>query len=135
STGTMTDPAGSRDFPTILLIDDDPDWRVLVRESLEQAGFRVFEESRGDRVLQAVERRRPDVIVLDHNMPGIDGLQVTAFLHERWPTLPVVLTSSFGDPRTVERALGLGARYLDKPFQLAVLVREVAKLSAVKARR
>jgi two-component system nitrogen regulation response regulator NtrX len=131
----MTDPLGSTDLPTILVIDDDPDWRVLVRESLEQAGFRVFEESRGDRALQAVERRRPDVVVLDHHMPGIDGLQVTAFLHERWPTLPVVLTSSFGDPRTVERALGLGARYLDKPLRLGALVREVAKLSAVKTRR
>lgn len=131
----MTYPVGSRDLPTILLIDDDPDWRVLVRESLEQAGFRVFEESRGDRVLHAVERRRPDVVVLDHHMPGIDGLQVTAFLHERWPTLPVVLTSSFGDPRTVERARGLGARYLDKPFQLAALVREVATLSEGKTRR
>lgn len=131
----MTDPVESGALPTILLIDDDPDWRVLVRESLEQAGFRVFEESRGDRALQAVERRRPDVVVLDHHMPGIDGLQVTAFLHERWPTLPVVLTSSFGDPRTVERALGLGARYLDKPFQLGALIREVAKLSAVKTRR
>lgn len=131
----MAESVRSGDRSTILVVDDDPDWRAILRESLERAGFRVVEESRGDRALRAVERRRPDVVVLDHHMPGIDGLEVTAFLHERWPTLPVVLTSSFGDPRTVERARGLGARYLDKPSQIAALVREVVKLSEGKARR
>jgi DNA-binding response OmpR family regulator len=130
----MTEPGRSDDLSTILVVDDDPDWRALLRESLERAGFRVFEESRGDRALRAVERRRPDVVVLDHHMPGIDGLEVTAFLHERWPALPVVLTSSFGDPRLVERARGLGALYLDKPFQIAALVCEVTRLAEGKAR-
>ena len=129
----MTESKRSRDVSTILVVDDDADWRALLRESLEQAGFEVFEESRGDRALGAVERALPDVVVLDHHMPGIDGLEVTAFLHERWPSLPVVLTSSFGDPAIVERALGLGARYLDKPFQMAALVGEVARLSRSRA--
>jgi DNA-binding response OmpR family regulator len=132
----MTDSENATgNISTILVVDDDADWRALLRESLEHAGFEVFEESRGDRALRVIERQHPDVIVLDHHMPGINGLELTAFVHQRWPSLPVVLTSAFGDRSTVERALGLGARYLDKPFQMSELVREVARLSRSGAGR
>jgi CheY-like chemotaxis protein len=128
----MIDPMGSADVSTILVVDDDADWRALLRESLEEAGFEVLEESRGDRALRTVERHQPDVVVLDHHMPGLNGLELIAFLHQRWPALPVVLTSSFGDPGTIERARGLGARYLDKPFTITTLVNEIARLSGGK---
>ena len=124
----MSDPHSAAVASTILVVDDDADWRALLRESFEDAGFDVLEESRGDRAVCVVERRHPDVVVLDHHMPGINGLEVVAVLHRRWPSLRVVLTSSFGDPVIMDRARKLGARYLDKPFHIAALVREVSSL-------
>lgn len=113
----------------VVVADDDAEWRVLLRYSLEQAGFQVLEASRGDVALVMVERQRPDVIVLDHHMPGLNGLDVIAVLHRRWPTLPIVLMSAFADPRIAEQALGLGAsRYLDKPFHMVALVTELLTL-------
>jgi CheY-like chemotaxis protein len=115
---------------TVLVVDDDADWRILVRESLEQAGFRVVEAARGDAAVTSVEHHQPDIVVLDHHMPGVNGLDLIAFLHRRWPALPLVLTSAFGDASLVKRAQQLGAtRYLDKPCHLDTLVTEIAALS------
>jgi DNA-binding response OmpR family regulator len=131
----MVDPA-HRDGPTVLVADDDAEWRTLLRYSLEQAGFQVLEASRGDSALTLAERQPPDVVVLDHEMPGLNGLDVITGLRRRWPTLPIVLTSAFGDPRIVEQAMGRGAsRYLDKPFHLAALVAEILTLLRINQPR
>jgi DNA-binding NarL/FixJ family response regulator len=68
-------------------------------------------------------------------MPGIDGLEAIALLRDRWPALPVLLTSSFADPQIITQATGLGARYLDKSFATGDLVTEVARLSGGNTRR
>jgi two-component system response regulator AtoC len=116
---------------TVLVVDDDGDWRMLLREWLEGAGFQVLEETRGDSALSSIERHRPDVVVLDHHMPGLNGLDLVAVLHRQWPGLPLVLTSAFGDPGLIARARRLGAsRYLDKAGDIETLVTEIVALSA-----
>jgi len=114
---------------TILIVDDDAEWRNVLRLALEGAAFHVIEVPHGDLALVAVEQHAPDVVVLDHHMPGLDGLSLIGLLRRRWPTLPLVLTSAFCDPVTVERALRAGAtRYLDKPFRLRALLAEIEAL-------
>jgi CheY-like chemotaxis protein len=126
----MTEPAASQ-LATVLVVDDDVDWRQLLRESLEKAGYRVIEAPRGDVALTSVEQQRPDVVVLDHHMPGLNGLDVTARLRTRWPLLPIVLMSAFGDAHVMERAHELGVtRYLDKPFPISTLVEQIGRLSS-----
>jgi CheY-like chemotaxis protein len=121
---------------TVLVIDDDAEWRSLLREALGQVGYRVLETARGDLALAAVERDRPDVLVLDHHMPGLDGLDLIAALRRRWPILPVVLTSAFGDPLIAERALRYQAtRYLDKPFHITSLIAEISALAGGRKAR
>lgn len=113
----------------ILVVDDNDTWRTALRISLEREGFQVFEESRGDRAFAALELHRPDVIVLDNHMPGLEGLDLLGLLRHRCPHLPVVLMS--GDPRTAELARARGAaRFIDKPFRPQELIDELRRLAA-----
>ncbi len=97
--------------------------RATLRDTLEDAGFRVAEASDGDALLRVARQVEPEAIVLDHQMPGPRGLDVLPILRERHPHAPVVLMTSFGGARTRETALGLGAAaYLDKPFRMATLL-------------
>src|SRR5262245_45881353 len=118
------------DGATILIVDDDAEWRNVLRLALEGAELHVIEVPHGDLVLAAVEQHEPDVVVLDHEMPGVDGLSLITLLRGRWPRLPLVLTSAFCDPVIVEQALRAGAtRYLDKPFRLRALLTEIEALT------
>lgn len=119
--------------PTILIVDDDAAWRLLLEDTLRREGFRVIGESRGDRVMATIDLHRPEVVVLDNQLPGATGLFLLAFLHDRWPDLPVLLMTAFGGPLVAEQAQRVGARrYLDKPFPLADLVGEVRRLTRAR---
>jgi len=119
---------------TVLVIDDDPEMRALLKDVLEGAGHRVLQEADGDRVIPSLESERVDVVILDKEMPGVNGMDLLAFLRHRWPTTPVILITAFGGPNVAAEALRLGAaRYLEKPFrvaQLAEMVRTLAPSAA-----
>ncbi len=109
------------DMPrTVLVVDDDAQMRALLRDVLERDGLRVFEEARGAEAILAVESMRPDIVILDQEMPGTSGFDVLSFLRHRFPGLPVILITAFGGPRVAEEARRRGAHhYLEKPFRLA----------------
>ena len=107
--------------PLVLLVEDDPDGRVLFAEWLRQAGFRVEQAHNG---LQALERAldlRPDAILTDLNIPGIDGYELTRRLkHDaRTERIPILAMTGYApftqDPGRAERA-GCDA-VLPKPCQ------------------
>ena len=115
----------------ILLVDDDPEMRAVVRDFLEGAGFRVLEAADTDGLLALVPRVEPAAIILDHELPGDWGLEVLPLLRERHPHIPVVVITAFGGPRLRATAEQLGAAgYLDKPFRLARLLCLVQQLLA-----
>ena len=115
--------------PPILVVDDDPDMRSLLQEALEREGFAVSTEATGSAVIAAVERARFDAVVLDKELPGLNGLDLLAFLRQRCPDTPVVLVTSFGGPLAAEAARRRGAaRYLDKPLRLPDLVAALREL-------
>lgn len=119
---------------TLLVVDDDPAWRDAVKEWLEREGFRAIMLARGDWVVHAVDLHRPDVVVLDVNLPGITGLEVLRAVERRWPALPVVVMTAFGGPTVGAEARRLGAvAYLEKPFRMATLV-EAVRGAAARAR-
>jgi DNA-binding NtrC family response regulator len=116
---------------TLLVVDDDPAWRDALKEWLEREGFRAIMLARADWVVQAVELHRPDVIVLDVNLPGTSGLDVLGAIERRWPSLPVVIMTAFGGPGVGAEARRLGAAaYLEKPFRMATLVDEIRRVAA-----
>lgn len=111
--------------PTVLVVDDDPHLREIVRFALEQGGFRVDEAADGRAALTQVDHALPALIVLDIMMPELDGLAVCREVRRKHE-LPIVFLSSRDDE--VDRILGLelgGDDYLTKPFSPRELVARV----------
>jgi two-component system, NtrC family, response regulator AtoC len=107
----------------ILLVDDEPGMLRYIRTLLEVDDYTVQTASTGEDALQQVEKGlRPDLVLLDLLMPGIDGLQTLEQLRQLVPGLKVVMLSCVSDTRKVVQAIRLGAHdYLTKPFQKAEL--------------
>src|SRR6202166_3786299 len=107
------------DAVNILLVDDEPGMLRYIRTLLEVDDYTVQTASTGEEALQQVEKGlRPDLVLLDLLMPGIDGLQTLEQLRQLVPGLKVVMLSCVSDTRKVVQAIRLGAQdYLTKPFQ------------------
>jgi CheY-like chemotaxis protein len=108
----------------ILVVEDDGSLRAALRSVLEDEGFTVFEAADGTRAVAQVDRVGPDAVVLDINMPGLDGYGVLRQLRSRsaTATLPIlVLTANSGEESEV-RAFELGANdFLVKPFRAGAI--------------
>lgn len=127
---TVTQPA------TVLVADDSPTVRTLVRMQLETAGYRVLEAEDGEQAVKAVRSAPVDAILLDVEMPVMDGLKTITALRQDPGTrdVPVVFLSSRDSGDDVVEALRLGAQdYLRKPPEEAELLARVA--AAVEVRR
>ena len=108
--------------PTILIIDDEPPIRRLLRAALEPQGYRVCEAENGQLGLQEAVACRPDVVVLDLGLPDQDGLQILKRLRE-WSQTPVLVLSVRDREGDKVAALDQGADdYLTKPFGTAELL-------------
>ena len=113
---------------TVLLVDDDGDWRAALEHWLQGEGMRGIGLGRGEWITSAIDTHRPDVVLLDIHLPGLDGLQILEVLRLRWPSLPVVVMTAFGGFETGELARRCGATgYLEKPFRMAELMSELAR--------
>jgi two-component system, OmpR family, KDP operon response regulator KdpE len=102
--------------PRVLVVDDEAGIRRFLRASLEAHGYSIQEASSGEEALQVVPAFRPDLILLDLGLPGMDGKQVTSCLRE-WTQTPILILSVQGDEALKIAALDAGADdYLTKPF-------------------
>ena len=112
-----------KDTANILLVDDEPGMLRYIRTLLEVDDYKVETASTGEEaVLRVNKGLRPDLVLLDLLMPGIDGLQTLEQLRQIQPGVKVVMLSCVGDTRKVVQAMRLGAHdYLTKPFQKAEL--------------
>jgi two-component system phosphate regulon response regulator PhoB len=118
----------------ILVVEDDEDIRELVRFNLVREGHRVFAVSTGEEALDLARKERPDLIVLDLMLPGMDGLEVCKILRGEPATseIPIVIVSAKGEESDVVTGLELGADdYLTKPFRPRILL---ARIKAVLRR-
>src|SRR5579863_9658184 len=121
--------------PLVLVADDDHKILRLVRIELTAQGFAVMMAERGEEALEAAQRQRPDLIVLDIIMPGMDGLSVLRTLRET-SGVPVILLTAKGTDTDKILGLELGADdYLPKPFnpeELTARVRAVLRRSQMR---
>lgn len=121
-----------RDAPRVLLVEDDARLAALVQEYLEREGFAVTLEARGDRAAERIPRERPDVVILDLMLPGLDGLAVCRAVRPAFPGAILMLTARGEE---VDEIVGLevGADdYLAKPVRPRLLL---ARLHALLRRR
>lgn len=114
---------------TVLVVDDAADIRLLQRAVLDRSGFSVVEADGGPDALAALASEpRPDAVVLDVQMPVMDGWQTLAAIRSdpRLCDVPVILCTVKAGPTDTERAWRAGCDgYLSKPFPIARLVEEV----------
>jgi two-component system KDP operon response regulator KdpE len=109
--------------PQVLIVDDEPPIRRLLRVSLGAQGYRVLEAESGAVALTLVDRNPPDVIVLDLGLPDVDGVEVIERLRQNGSAIPLIVLSSRTDERGVVEALDLGADdYVTKPFGIDELL-------------
>jgi DNA-binding response OmpR family regulator len=110
---------------TILVVEDEMKIAGLVRDYLQHAGFEVIVAGDGEAALSSARGSRPDLIVLDLGLPGVDGLDVTRELR-RTTSVPIVMLTARGDESDRVAGLELGADdYVVKPFSPRELVARV----------
>lgn len=115
----------------ILVADDDDDIRALVAFTLRRRGYSVLEASAGDTALELARVERPDLVVLDVGMPGLNGIEVaTAMKRDAvCAAIPIIILSAKGQPVEIEQGLSVGAdTYLVKPFAPKDLAATVVEL-------
>src|SRR5687768_6750811 len=129
------DPADGSRGATVLLVEDEEPLRKVMRDLLERDGYNVAEAADGVQALDAVDRHAPDIILLDLNLPGLDGYNVLQQLRSRNATsrIPVIVLTAKGDEDNEVRVFQLGADdFLTKPFRARALS---ARLESVLNRR
>jgi DNA-binding response OmpR family regulator len=110
---------------TVLIVEDDKEIRELIRLYLVKSGFRVEEANDGVSALRVFESARPDLVLLDIQLPGGDGLTLCEQLRSV-SNIPIVFVSARGEAEDIVHGLSLGADdYIPKPFDPAVVVARV----------
>ncbi|HEX9794360.1 MAG TPA: response regulator [Planctomycetota bacterium] len=114
--------------PVIYLVDDDAALLDSMRWLLESADMKVRACGSAAEFLETYEKSRPGCVVLDVRMPGMGGIELQEQMRRREISVPVIVTSAFGDVSTTVRAMKLGALdFLEKPFSDDVLLDRIHK--------
>lgn len=125
-------------MPTILVVDDDEVHRELTSRCLETIpDLRIVFAQEGGEALRRITEERPDLVLTDLRMPGMDGLELVEKVQDKHPAIPTILMTSFGGEQIVLRALAAGAAsYVSKKDMKHHLVRTVEQvLEVARARR
>lgn len=108
-----------RDSPTILLVEDDEITRTLLHQLLQSRGYRIIEASDGLVALKLVKRERPALILMDVDLPGLDGIGITRRVKEdaALRDTPIFMVTAFDTPEIREAAFDAGCNeFLTKPL-------------------
>ncbi|MBQ6822715.1 MAG: response regulator [Bacteroidales bacterium] len=115
---------------TILAVDDVALNLLLVKKILQRYNFRIRTADSGIKALEEVAAEKPDLILLDILMPGIDGFEVLSRLKADWNTkdIPVIILSALNSNKDIVRAYEMGAKdYITKPIIMEKLINSVAR--------
>ena len=115
-------------LPRILVVDDDAGGRRLTRATLAKVGFSITEAANGQAAIEAMQREMPDLVLLDVNMPVMDGFTACALLRQMpgGERVQVVMMTGLDDTQSIERAFEVGATdFITKPINWVVLPHRV----------
>jgi len=132
--GAPTAPAARE--ATILVVEDDRSLREALAMNFELRGYRVLTAADGDAGVRLAFDERPDLIVLDLMLPGLDGFEILGQLREKEIDVPVLILSARGQVSDKVNGFRLGADdYVTKPFQLPELIARVERMLRRRSRR
>lgn len=112
-------------WPRVLVVDDIEDNREILRRRLMAARFEVETACDGAECLERLAAAAYDIVLLDHMMPGLDGLETLAVIRSKWSKtdLPVIMVTARDDDPMIVKAFDMGANdFVAKPFSFPVLV-------------
>ena len=113
---------------TILVVDDEPNYLVVLSEILAEEGHEVFTAQNGKEALEIVKETDLDLVITDMRMPGMDGIALLKAVKEYNPHLPIIMVTAFGEVEKAVAAMQAGAfNYLTKPFNNDELVLNARK--------
>ena len=119
--------------PTILLVEDFDDTRLMMKLWLARSGYRVIEAENGEEAVSFAQRELPDLIIMDMMMPGVNGLDATRRIrqHQALRQTPIVAVSAYGADEYRAIALEAGCtEYVSTPFDPSVLKELIKSLLA-----
>ncbi len=103
----------------LLIVDDQFGIRILLNEVFQKEGYKIFQASNGKQALDIVKMRRPDLVLLDIKIPGIDGIEILKRMKKIVPDIKVIIMTAYGELNMIEEAMELGAiTYFAKPFDI-----------------
>lgn len=124
----MTESIAPQPQPHVLVVDDDEIMRSAARESLSEADFSVSEAENGVMAMQALEKRRPDIILLDVMMPEMDGFATARAVRQKagYEMVPILIMTALDDLESINHAYEAGATdFITKPINWVILVQRV----------
>ncbi|MEA1991333.1 MAG: response regulator [Thermodesulfobacteriota bacterium] len=101
----------------ILVVDDEESIHLLYKEELEEEGYEVHSAMSGEDALKAFDAQEPDLVILDINMPGMDGIEVLRQMKQKKPRVPVILSSAYPEYKQ-DLASWASDDYIVKSFNL-----------------
>ncbi|MFC4767445.1 response regulator [Effusibacillus consociatus] len=117
----------------VLVVDDQYGIRILLNEVLEKEGYQVFQAPNGPVALEIVKEKKPDLVLLDMKIPGMDGLEILRHIRVIEPDLKVIMMTAYGELDLIKEAMALGAlTHFTKPFDIDELRRTVNSELAVQ---
>lgn len=103
----------------VLVVDDQVGIRVLLVEVFSTEGYETYQASNGKAALQIVREKRPDLVLLDMKIPGMDGLEILKQIREFDPSIKVIMMTAYGELAMIRKATDLGALiHFTKPFDI-----------------
>lgn len=121
--------------PTILVVEDFEDTRLLMKVWLSKKGYRIVEAIDGKKALEVALRELPDLIIMDVEMPGMDGLEATRNMrrHESLQNVPIITVSAYSADQYRAEALEAGSdEYVSTPFDPETLEKLIASYLSVE---
>lgn len=112
----------------LLIVDDQYGIRILLTEVFQNEGFQTFQAANGKEALEIVAKEKPDLVLLDMKIPGMDGLEILRRIRAQDAEMKVIVMTAYGELNMIEEAMALGAvKYFSKPFDIDEVVDVVKK--------
>lgn len=113
----------------VLVVDDEDDLRVLLSQQINSAGYDVSTAADGEEAINTIKKNSFDVVLLDINMPKVNGIEVLKFIHKNYPKIKAVMLTGFADLKHAMEAREFGARdFIGKPYKLEDVMSTIDRL-------
>lgn len=119
----------------ILIVDDQFGIRMLLQELFQREGYQTFQAADGKKALEIVTAHKPDIVLLDMKIPGMDGLEILKHIRAKDTDCKVLIMTAYGELGMIQEALDLGAiAYVAKPFDIMELRDQINQLLSERVR-